>query len=222
MAVFFSSRPGCFERHLQRRYHNPLFPEALRNPSQEEVNQARERDRGELEGFYRDLQVTLNEVGNLPPQVESQTVLGFKERLDRLYEVCAGLPGDHDQDKRGIRKVYDLIVARIREGAEHDPYAKFQLDQEQEAREMHRKLLEFPLLVHLLRPDTPIEADHLVPTLLSETDEAVQAVMALFSPDQQAELRASARQLLDRLEAAGQPQPAARVRLQAMETPLQV
>src|SRR5437879_5488623 len=38
--IAWSSRPGCFERHLQRRHNNPLFPPSRRIVTQEEVTAA--------------------------------------------------------------------------------------------------------------------------------------------------------------------------------------
>jgi hypothetical protein len=40
----WSENPGCFERHLKRKQDNPLFPEPDRKVTQEQIDEARERD----------------------------------------------------------------------------------------------------------------------------------------------------------------------------------
>jgi hypothetical protein len=222
MQLFFSPRPGCFEAHVRRRNRNPLFPDARRLPTQDEVNDARKRDEQELNDFYDEFRAMLDEVGKLAPHVDSDVILGYKERIEQFYERCAGLSGDHANDKQGLERLHGLIMARMLEGVDdNDPYAAWQLEQGEEARKMHQKLLEYPLVAHLLRPDSPIIAEELVPSLLSEEEDAIQATMAMLDPDQREQLGADAEALLNQLAGEYRDRPSLRIRLEAMRHPME-
>ena len=222
MQLFFSARPGCFEAHVRRRNRNPLFPAERRAPTQDDVNAARKRDEAELSQFYTDFRAMLEEVVKLAPHVESDVILGFKEKIEAFYETCAGFPGDHATDKQALERLHRLIMDKMVGGAGNDPYAQWQLEQGEEARLMHQKLLEFPLVAHLLRPDSPVLGEELVATLLSSEEEAARAAMAMFDPQQRDALVAEGEALLARLQDAFINLPSLRLRLQAMQQPLEL
>jgi hypothetical protein len=50
-SIVWSDQPGCFERHLLRRYNNPLFPPDLQLVTQAQVDAARQRDLEERQAF---------------------------------------------------------------------------------------------------------------------------------------------------------------------------
>jgi hypothetical protein len=124
-------------------------------------------------------------------------------------------------EKAGLERLHTLIRARMLEGAGDDPYARWQLEQGEEARKMHQKLLEYPLVAHLLRPDSPIVPEELVPSLLSEEEDAIQATMAMLDPDQREQLIADAEALLNRLAGEYLDLPSLRIRLEAMRKPME-
>jgi hypothetical protein len=51
--VIWSEYPGCFERHLQRRYKNVLFPPERRCISKKDIEDAREKDRLDQDRFIK-------------------------------------------------------------------------------------------------------------------------------------------------------------------------
>jgi len=222
MQLFFSARPGCFEAHTQRRNRNPLFPKERRRPSQEEVNAARKTDEQELARFYSDFRSMLAEIAELAPHVDSDVILGYKVKAEAFYETCAGFPGDHAVDKQGLERLHKLIMDKMVAGAENDPYARWQLEQGEEARLMHQRLMEFPLVAQLLRADSPVEADELVATLLSEEQDVIQAAMAIFTPEQREALVAGGEALLAGLADEFVNLPSLRLRLAAMREPLEL
>ncbi len=217
MRLYFSESPGAFERQLQRQYCNPLFPAAVRDVSQDELQAARRRDQEEQRDFQAALRATLREALDMPPQVESDVLLKLKERLDQLYDQCAGLPGDHDREKQSLTRMIGVIMKAVWAGAGDDPRAHSELEQEEHARTLHHELLQQPLVATLLRPDSPIAEDALVPTLLSETEDAVRTVLQLFDATQLQTLCQQARDLLEQLASTGQELPDARRRLELME-----
>ncbi|CAK0774310.1 conserved hypothetical protein [Gammaproteobacteria bacterium] len=217
----FSTEPGCREAHLERRYKNPLFPEADRQVTQEEANRARQADDEEVTAFRKDLRTLLREVSVLPAHVESEVALKLKERIERLYEICAGLPGEFTREREGLIRLSRVIAKPIVDGAANDSYARQQLAQEETAREIHWQLLRHPLVAHLLRPDSPITPADLVPTLLSEDEKSVRAVITLLDSGQHRLLQFQARQWLERLQSEGvQIPPSAWMILEVIEEPI--
>jgi len=221
MSVAFGPEPGPRERHLRRRHDNPLFPPERRAVSAAELDAARRGDQQDSEGFRREFRELLEEAGQLAGTVDTDLVLGLKERVERLYEQCAGLGGDHSREKDGLLRLNDIIVAAIRSAAGSDPLAQRELQQEQAARAIHVQLLHYPLVADLLSDRSPIAPADLVPTLLSEPPEAVRVAMSLFEPEQQAQLRSEAKALVERLERSGQRAQPARDSLEAMFSALQ-
>lgn len=99
--------------------------------------------------------------------------------------------------------------------------ARQKLEMETQARQQHFAMLDQPLIADLLRPDTVIGEDELVPTLLSESADAVSRAMQLFSPAQQAVLCKTAAELLAKAPPSHPLTQQARQRLREMEAMMQ-
>lgn len=188
MAPKFSSKPGRCERHLQRKFNNPLFPEEDREISRDQVAAARALDEEELLHFSEDYQMILQEIVDLAQNEDSEVVLKLKQRLDQLYEQVCGLGGDRTAEKRGLTKLHQAVSQAITTGAAGDPTAEEKLAQEAQARKLHWQLLEEPLVADLLRPDSPVSQDDLLPSLLSEDAGAFGVAMGMFDPEQRRSL----------------------------------
>ncbi len=217
MSLKFSEDPGAFERQLQRQHDNPLFSLETRVVTQDQVESARRRDQEEQRDFQAALRATLREALDMPPEVESDVLLKLKERLDQLYDQCAGLPGEHEREKQSLTRMIGVIMKAVWAGAGDDPHAHSELEQEEHARSLHHELLQQPLVATLLRPDSPIAEAALVPTLLSETEDAVRTVLMLFDATQLQILCQQARELLAPLGSTGHDLSEARRRLEQME-----
>ena len=196
----FAKKPGRCERHLQRKFHNPLFPEAEREVSQGQVTTARALDGKELLHFSEDYQIILQEIADLAQNVGSEVVLKLRQRLDQLYEQVCGLSGDRTADKAGLTKLHQAIGQAITTGAAGDSAAEAKLAQEAQARSIHWQLLEEPLVADLLRPDSPISQNDLIPSLLSEDASSLGVIMGMFSPEQDRSLLAQAEALVQSRE----------------------
>lgn len=199
MHVPFSELPGRHERHLRRKLGNPLFPAPLSEPSEKALLETQRRDHEELIAFLAGLRELVQRAVELRPTEESQIVLDLKSSLDEAYERASGLAGDQSGNREAIRTLIASIMSTIRAAAAGDAMAERQLDEEDEARRLHLKLLEHPLVADLLDPDSLIGPDELAATLLTESDDAVQAALELFDIDQLRLLRRDARGLLDGL-----------------------
>ena len=196
----FLASPGCFERHIQRRYNNPLFAEYARALAEDDLYQARKQDEQDAQRFHQSFQSLLSEMVELPDKEDTEVILKQKGRIDELYTQCASLGGDHSREKEALNKLNEVLMTAIRSAAGNDPQAIEELSREQAAREIHLNLLEFPLVADLLRTDCPVAEDELVATLLSEEATTLGMIMTLFDQEQRQELQQLATELLDELE----------------------
>lgn len=220
MHLSFSERPGPRERQLRRRHGNPLFGAAA-DVDPEQLRQAKLADQAEARDFERAFPALLERALNLPPTAESDQVLALKEDLDKAYEQAAGLAGDQARLMEAINKLIGVIMRAVWKGAGNDSAAHEELRQEEEARRLHQELLEQPLIADLLNPDTPIPADELVATLLSETEPALAAALLLFDPSQLEALHTRASALVAGLDPAASIRDQAHRRLQQLEAALE-
>ncbi len=215
----FSAHPGCWERYLQRKCLNPaLFPEA-EELCQADVDEAQRQDDSERQQFTVDFNQLLERVVHLQSKEESEVILELKARIDRLYEQCSGLGGDYMAEKAGLKKLNGLIMNAIRSTATLDEHAMQELAKETQARDTHFHLLEHALIAHLLRPDTPIAKEDIVPTLLSEEEGTLRAAMSIFDEEHRQLLREMATQFIEEREAQGADMLMPKIRLAIMSQP---
>lgn len=217
MILTFSPRPGPRERQLARRWNNPLFGGGGNEVTQAQIDAAAHRDREDLAAFMERLQALVQEAVALKPNEESERILDLKARLDRAYTEAAGLPGDQGAVMEALGKLIDVVMRAVRAGAQGDPQALQELEGEAQARQVHFRLLKHPLVADLMRPDSPIDRRELVPTLLSEEPEALEAALWLFEPGALREMHREARALLERLRDTGHEAPAAWQNLMRLE-----
>lgn len=219
MTLHFSQSPGRQERHLRRKFQNPLFPQHQRQPSGSALTEAQRLDHEELVEFIGSFRELVQRAAALKPNEDSEVILELKERLDKAYEQCAGLADDQQETKRAIVKLVEIIMQAVRAGAGTDQTALLELQQEQQARSAHYQLLEYPLVADLLYPDSPIAADELIATLLSSNGEELDAALVLLDAEQLALLCQEGSALLART--ADAPANAAQ-RLQQLQQALAV
>lgn len=193
--LLFQPRPGRHERQLQRRYRNPLFGEQ-KNPSMDELKVARVEDRDELESFIKELKGLFDEASKMEAHVESDVVLGMKERCDKLYEQGSVLGVELDKELEALQRLTQVIMKVVWQGAGNDVQARSELEQEEQARVEHYRLLAFPLIADLLSPESVISEEALVPVLLSEDTGEVAEALRLFDPAQRQVLADQARELI--------------------------
>ncbi|MDR9436826.1 MAG: hypothetical protein RI563_08090 [Thiohalophilus sp.] len=219
MPIQFSQQPGPRERHLQRKYHNSLFPDG-NSLDAEQVIQAREQDETELNHFLRYFRDLVQEAVELQPNSESDVILDIKERLDQCYVQCCALPGDHSEIKQAVNKLVQVIMLAVRQGAANDPVALGKLDEEEQARQLHNRLADEVFVADIILPDSPIEQNELVPSLLSESEQAVHTALQLFDAEQLSTIYQEARTLLEDIQQQGHTLPEAQQRLQQIESAL--
>ena len=200
MTLLFSQRPGRWERHLQRKRNNPLFPETEQKISPADLQEAQRLDHEELVEFITDFQQLIHQAVNLNSNEGSEVILEMKERLDKTYEQACGLADDQTETKEAIQKLLQVVMAAVRTGASDDPQALAELEDERRARAAHFELLQQPVVADLLAPNSPVSEKELVPTLLNETREGLEAALVLFDDTQLGVLCNEAHQLLKSME----------------------
>jgi hypothetical protein len=188
MSVSFSTRPGAYERQLMRRHESPLFAPTLRTIDDADLARARELDARDEQDFLTRFRELMEAAAGLEANADSETLLDLRRRMDMLYERACTIAGDHEQEKQALLRLYDVIDATIRRGAENDPLAQEELAEEAAARAAHLAMLKIPLVADLLRPDPPLARDELGPTLLAVDEAAFRAVIGLFEAGQKQEL----------------------------------
>ncbi len=209
MNLQFSTETGPHERQLRRKYHNPLFAEDGEKITERELEHARQQDQATLRKFLQDFQALVQQAADLQANTDSEIILDMKERLDQCYTRCCAMPGDHSEIQAAINQLIQLIMKAVRQGAANDPLALSKLEEEDMARATHQQLHTHKLIVDLLLEDSPINDADLLPTLLSETPEAVQATLQLFDAEQLQLLYDTGKTLLNALKIKGHELPSA-------------
>ncbi|MCU7836020.1 MAG: hypothetical protein KZQ83_12330 [gamma proteobacterium symbiont of Taylorina sp.] len=221
MTHTFSPHPGIRERHLQRQYKNPLFPLQQQNFSAQRLSGAHFMDNREQQDFVISFQNLVEDVANLKANEGSEKMLQLKSQLDQCYEQCCSLAGEHAAEKQAITQLVGMIINAIWQSASGDAEAEANLKEEELARTTHYQLLQFPLVVDLLIPESPITEKDLVPSLLSESEEALKAAFYLFDEQQQGSLCLQAVELLEQKLHEKQDLTEAWKRLELMQSLLQ-
>lgn len=175
--------------------------------------EAQRADHEEMEAFREDFRALVQRAVELPPDAGSELVLTLKESLERLYEQSCGLPEHHESEQTALRKLIGLIMQAVRRAAGTDPLARQELAEEEEAREIHFRLLQQPLVADLLHPESPIQPAELAASVLTATLDEVAAILEILDPVQCTELADQAIDLLEDRAARGVEITAARQRL---------
>ena len=194
---------GMHERHLLRRDGNPLFALPPVDYSGNDYIEARQRDNAELQQFHQEMRSVIQQAIELETNVESEVILELRGKLDKLYARCSSFGSGCSEHKQNIRKLTDLVMKAVWQAAGNDPQARMELEQEEMARQQHYRLLEYPLVADLLRLDTPIDQQELVPTLLQAGAEELEAAIWMFEPQQLQQLCEKAERLLTQCRGAG-------------------
>lgn len=212
--MLFSAKAGRAERLLKRQYNNPLFGATEIAPL--DIETARKQDADEVEVFVNHFRDLLEQVTDMPANADADVVLKLKEELDRAYETSSGLTGEQDELRQMIKRLLGLMMQSMWKAVGNDAQGISKLEKEEQAREAHFALLEYPFITDMLAPQSPIDETLLVPSLLSEDAETVSLAIQLFDPEQQQIIYQQANQLLKGLDAEHERVKQAQQRLQEM------
>ncbi|MDH3975707.1 MAG: hypothetical protein OEV42_15625 [Deltaproteobacteria bacterium] len=156
----WSKCPGCFERHLQRRCENVLFPIERRSASEQEIEEARQRDREEQDNFNNKLSNFAERTSNLE-EVEVSKISDLLQDLQTLIEEAASIGGDAWEKVPSLENVEENLMNHLNEVL---PEGKDLLERAQSLSHIER----VPFLAQRKRLNSPIPKDEEIATLLSE------------------------------------------------------
>jgi hypothetical protein len=162
--------PGCFERHLQRRYHNPFFPPERRNVSIEELKQAREKDEQDQKEFLIRFGMWWSEYHRLnekSPAIDlSKCLQDTQSHLKLAASIGGNLYNQIAVLEDSETKLRDLLNIRFPD-PKHVKLMK-------ELKDLSFCACNPPYLAQLIRPDTPILKNEHDAVLLSEDLETIK------------------------------------------------
>ena len=204
MTFIPSDNPGAFERHLIRRNDNALFGDRQTEITSDTLMEVQKKDHDILQQFMLDFRETMTKAVSFKPNEDSEVILEVKDKLDKLYATSVSVADDQTRVRESIKKLLVVIMQSVRKGAGDDAHALQELDQEEGAREANFEFLESKLVADILDPESPIDNDDLVPTLLSIEDKDELALATqLFDIEQVAFLLEEGESLLNKLDAEG-------------------
>lgn len=209
---------GAHERHLGRKILHPELFGLGGRVLDARIREAQAKDRQEAAAFEEAFKALLDQAIGLEANSPSETVLELKAKVDHLYTRCAGVSGDRAAAQQALRRLLAAIMRSVRAGAQGDPTALAKLNEEDQARALHFKLLRFPVVADLLREDLLIGPEELAAMLLSEEPDAAAAALQLFPREEQLRVCAEARARLLALHGEGYELPDAWDRLRRLES----
>jgi hypothetical protein len=220
MMLNFSPLPGSRERQLQRRLNNPLF-NTTATITQQDISAAQQLDMTAMQQFMEQFRDLVQRAVTLDKNVESEVILLLKAQLEQQYAVCTGLPGRPVAIQEAIKKLIAAISSTLRVTSKDDPHALEKLSKDEEHTLLHFQLCDHLIVSDILNPDEVVGNDEQIPTLLNESEEGLQAALALFPPERIMLLVDEGKVLLRKIEAEGHSLPVAWQRLAQMENWLQ-
>jgi hypothetical protein len=171
----WSVNPGCYERHLQLRYGNPIFPERFRSVTEQELAHALAKDHQEAEDFSGLYVGLLKEVSACDDVILYEKVSALRERVDELLDKAAQIGGSVAEALSKLKELRELVTDTTYEtfagGDLKDGY-----DALQKAEQFNRdgrQVFRNPFIAQIHR----IPDEELVPRLLSEDVETIRTTM---------------------------------------------
>ena len=203
----FSNHPGCWEQQLIRRYNNPLFPESARNVIHHQVVEAREKDKKELQAFQKQFESAVKKVSELPEKADAEQLLGLIPELSRCYSDGMTLCIDLPKELQALTRLLTLFEETLIKSAGEESDFLQQIEQQRAERKLQQELLQNRVVAAMMRENSPISADELPATLLSEAPDQVRPLFPLLDSEQQNALYQQMGTLLEQAVAIELPLP---------------
>jgi hypothetical protein len=157
----WNDNPGCFERHLQRREGNLLFPPGRRIVTQKEIDEAKNRDRIEQEGFAEKVNSLASSFQGMGKDISISQVNSILKEVMKLLEERASIGGNSHRFVALLEGIEESLMQSI---SQAEPKVVGPLKELHSLAVMNR----IPYVAQLSRKDSPILEEEQIPALLSE------------------------------------------------------
>jgi hypothetical protein len=157
----WNDSPGCFERHLQRREGNPLFPPERRIVTRKELEEAREKDRVEQQQFREKVNKFITGLTTAQKSVSPDKASSDLRELQGLLEEAASIGGAIGQLVEMLERAEERLTQALNEAV---PDGADLLRRTQSLSQMQR----LPYMAQASRKNSPILEVDKIPALLSE------------------------------------------------------
>lgn len=216
--ISWSDNPGCFERHLQRKCGNPLFPPDKRNVTQREVDLARQKDEQDAAVLQEELREHMTSMISLPDEIDSPGCNKVRRSIDRLLCRAAEIGGAAGHEiSNTLLEARKCLIQSWREGLTNREDAQKVLQKAEDAfNTFGMRLLENTFVAQMSREDTPITREDIIPALLSESPDTIRTAMKLINDNVKHEIRQGCIQLLHDAKAGGTSIPQLDEKLNAL------
>ncbi len=211
----WSASPGAMERHVQRRYNNPLFPLHRQVVTSNDVYEARVADYQALADIRKELAELAREFYGLTelPADWHPLLNGLRERLDKLedYRLMAG--GENESLGRAIAELRDKVMEIWRSALHNNAHQLATLEEaETVLRERRAVLFATDWMRQLRSHASPIPPQEVVAALLSDTPTEIERAVAALQAEPQLHstldnCRSYAHRLVAEVRAAGHTLP---------------
>lgn len=179
----WSRYPGSFERHLQRREGNPIFPEGTRNPANEEIKAAREKDAVDFKTAEDTALEWLKGVAELVGPAGSEKVMvremsDYHKASSDVMAACAEAGGRAEVYLNKVRSVDETIAVETVNAIEKSSPEDAEILRGADAVWVAmRAVLTQPFAAQYSRKDGPIKSTEVVAALLCESVQTVQEIV---------------------------------------------
>jgi hypothetical protein len=109
----WSAQPGPFERQLQRRQGNPLFPAPARSISADQVSAARLEDLKRSADFLKSHKPLVQQALSVPSQWPLKEGVDFLKKVIDLIEPCKTLGCYFSEEGEVLEKVADAVEKEL-------------------------------------------------------------------------------------------------------------
>ncbi|SEB96914.1 hypothetical protein SAMN02787142_0645 [Burkholderia sp. WP9] len=209
----WSAQPGAVERHLQRRYNNPLFPLHRRMVTSGDVYEARIADNRALADIHEELAQVAREFlsqGERPSNWHP-FLSNLRERLDKLEDrrILAG--GQNAALASAIAELRGDVMAVWRSAVQKNRPSLAALEQAEALRgERHVAMYASDWMTQLLSHASQIPPEEVVASMLSERPDELEKAVSILQANPQlhetlTNCRSAGHRLVAEVRASGQP-----------------
>jgi hypothetical protein len=221
--IQWSQNPGHFERYLQIRHNNPLFPPERRKVEPRELFAARKQDTEEREDFQAQMKSYLDEIVSVfhPTQPAAYAQCDeYRVKLEALIERASELGPSVEQDRATLWKLWHCTVQDIEKSV---ALWEFDADKALDAASAAHRLAKERLIrfgnfaiAQMIRDDGPVPKEERAPFILSHDADTILQFMSFYKSEAKAEFRSYAEALFRNAQAKGFEIPDTEEKLKAM------